>query len=179
LDCPPFYHGYGEECSNARLTIGIWNLPLCDLNGQLFQIHFYVFQGSGLLLLGNSVLHHSHVNGPENLLIISPEAGLAQNSLFLQTYTTYSLQTRLHVVPCRKEYFLYYSPQFPHLRAVRVAKDPSHQTLVTVAALLSDFTVQPTYHLLTCKSCANSVVSGLLLFISSFPTPFLSVLHVK
>ena len=28
LDRPPFYHGYGGECSNARLTIGIWNLPL-------------------------------------------------------------------------------------------------------------------------------------------------------
>jgi hypothetical protein len=179
LDCPPFYHGYGEECSNARFTIGIWNLPLCDLNGQHFQIPFYVFQGSGPLLLGNSVLHHLHVNGPENLLIISPEAGLAQNSIFIQTYTTSSLRTRLHVVPCRKDYFLHSSPQFPHLRTVRVAKDPSHQTLVTVAALLSDFTAQPTCRLLICESCANAVVSGLLLSISPFPTPFLSVLHVK
>jgi hypothetical protein len=45
------------------------------------------------------------VNGPENLLIIYPEAGLAQNSLLLQTYTTSSLLTRLHAVPCRKDYF--------------------------------------------------------------------------
>ena len=65
LDFPPFYHGYGEKFSNARLTIGIWNLPLCDLNCQLFQIRFYDFQGSSPLLLGNSVLYHSQVNGPE------------------------------------------------------------------------------------------------------------------
>jgi hypothetical protein len=105
LNCTPFYHGYGEECSNACLTIGVWNLPLCDLNGQLFQIPFYGFHGSGPLLLGNYVLHHSHMTGPEILLIISPEAGLALNSLFLQTYKTSSLRTRLHVVPCRKDYF--------------------------------------------------------------------------
>ena len=66
---------------------------------------FLVFQGSGPLLLGVSVLHHSQVNGPENLLIISPKAGLAPNTLFLQTYTTTSLRTRLHVVPCRKDFF--------------------------------------------------------------------------
>ena len=65
LDYQPFYHSYGEEYSNARLTIGIWNLPLCDLNGQLFQIPFHAFQGSGTLLLGNSVLHPAQVNGPE------------------------------------------------------------------------------------------------------------------
>jgi hypothetical protein len=27
LDCPQIYHGFREECSNARLAIGIWNLP--------------------------------------------------------------------------------------------------------------------------------------------------------
>ena len=45
------------------------------------------------------------MNDPENLLIISPKAGLAPNTLFLQTYTTTSLRTRLHVVPCRKDFF--------------------------------------------------------------------------
>ncbi len=28
LDCEPFYHGYGMNCSKAKITIGVWRL-LC------------------------------------------------------------------------------------------------------------------------------------------------------
>jgi hypothetical protein len=104
LDCPPFYHGYGEQCSNASLTIGIWALPLIDLNGFAFQIPFYVFQGTGPLLLGNSVLRYSQIDGPKNLVIITPASGLATSPLVLQTYTTASLRTHLHVIPCRQDH---------------------------------------------------------------------------
>jgi hypothetical protein len=104
LDYAPFYHGYGEACSDARLTIGIWNLPLVDLNGLEFRIPFYIFQGSGPLLLGNSVLRHSRIGGPKHLLIITEKAGLSPTSLLLQTYTTDSLRTRLHVIPFRTDH---------------------------------------------------------------------------
>jgi hypothetical protein len=40
LDCEPFFHGYGTECSDAPLTIGIWYLSLVDLNGNLFKLPF-------------------------------------------------------------------------------------------------------------------------------------------
>lgn len=103
LDCAPFYHGYGEACSDARLTIGIWNLPLVDLNGVEFRIPFYVFLGSGPLLLGNSVLRYSRIDGPKHLLIITEKAGLSTTPLILQTYTTASLRTHLHVIPCRTD----------------------------------------------------------------------------
>jgi hypothetical protein len=104
LDCAPFYHGYGEACSDARLTIGIWNLPLVDLNGVEFRIPFYVFLGSGPLLLGNSVLRNSRIDGPKHLLIITEKAGLSTTPLILQTYTTDTLRTRLHVIPCRTDH---------------------------------------------------------------------------
>jgi hypothetical protein len=103
LDCAPFHHGYGEACSDARLTIGIWNLPLVYLNGLEFRIPFYIFKSSGPLLLGNYVLRHSRIYGPKHLLIITEKAGLSPTPLVLQTYTTDSLRTRLHVIPCRTD----------------------------------------------------------------------------
>ncbi len=41
LDCDPFYHGYGMKCSEAKLTIGVWTLPLADLHGTRFELPFY------------------------------------------------------------------------------------------------------------------------------------------
>jgi hypothetical protein len=103
LDCEPFFHGYGTECSDARLTIGIWYLSLVDLNGNLFKLPFYIVQGPGPLLVGNSILRHSEIKGPENLLKITPAAGLSKSDLVLQTYTTGNLRTHLFVVPSRKD----------------------------------------------------------------------------
>jgi hypothetical protein len=56
LDCDPFCHVYGNECSYARINIGTWNLCLIDLNGIHFRIPFYIAQGPGPPLIGNSVL---------------------------------------------------------------------------------------------------------------------------
>jgi hypothetical protein len=110
LDCKPFYHGYGETCSDAKLTIAIWRLPLVDLNGTPFSIPFYVVQGSGPLLVGNSILSCSEIKGPENLLVITQASKLSKDpcNLFMPTYTTSSLRTYLHVVPCRQDHMATY-----------------------------------------------------------------------
>ena len=42
LDCEPFLHGYGKNCSDAQPTIGVWDLPLIDLSGTHVQIPLYV-----------------------------------------------------------------------------------------------------------------------------------------
>jgi hypothetical protein len=105
LDCKPFFHHYGEECSNAKLVFAIWKLPLVDLNGVSFSLPFYVVQGPEPLLIGNSILCFSEVNGPQNLLIIGPESNLTTEPyhLTMQTYTTSSLRTYLHLIPCRTD----------------------------------------------------------------------------
>ncbi len=73
-----------------------------DLNGTLFKLPFYIVQGPGPLLAGNSVLRHSEINGPENLLKITPDAGLSKSDPVLQNYTTGNLRTHLFFVPSRK-----------------------------------------------------------------------------
>jgi hypothetical protein len=103
LDCEPFLHGYGTECSDARLTIGIWYLSLGDLTGNLLKLPFYIVQGKGPLVVGNSIRRHSEIKGLENLLKITPAAGLSKSDLVLQTYTTGNLRTHLFVVPSRKD----------------------------------------------------------------------------
>jgi len=52
------------------------------------KIPFYVTSGSGVLLLGNEVLHKSHLLGPENLLVIlSGVRNLSKKELTMQTYS--------------------------------------------------------------------------------------------
>jgi hypothetical protein len=104
LDCDPFFHGYGENCADSRIAIGIWNLFLTDLSGFSLKIPFYIFQGTGPLLIGNSILKYSDVRGPENLLVVTPSAGLSASDLALQTYTTSALRTQLHDLPCRRDH---------------------------------------------------------------------------
>ncbi len=55
LDSDPFYHGYGMKCSEAKLSIGIWKLPLADLHGTRFELPFYLVEGNGYLLVGNAI----------------------------------------------------------------------------------------------------------------------------
>jgi hypothetical protein len=59
--------------------------------------------GSGPLLLGNSVRRNSRIDGPNHLLINTEKAGLSKTPLILQTYTTDSLRTHLHVFPSRTD----------------------------------------------------------------------------
>ena len=42
LDCTPFFHGYGEKCIDARITIRIWRLPVTDQDGVSTLIPFYI-----------------------------------------------------------------------------------------------------------------------------------------
>ncbi len=70
LDCQPFYHGFGESCSDAQLTFAIWKLPLIDIYGTSLEIPLYITPGSGLLLLGNNVTSKSDMLGKENLLVV-------------------------------------------------------------------------------------------------------------
>ena len=86
LDCELFLHGYGENCSDAQLTIRVWDLPLIDLSGIYVQILFYVTKVNGMLLVGNEILHQSYPLGPKNLLVIPENVrGLSLMELCFQT----------------------------------------------------------------------------------------------
>lgn len=61
------------KCSEAKLTLGIWNLPLSDLLGNPFTIPFYIVDGNGYLLVGNDVLRDACLLNDKHLIIISPE----------------------------------------------------------------------------------------------------------
>ncbi len=43
------------KCSEAKLTIGIWKLPLADLHGTRFELPFYLAEGDAYLLVGNAI----------------------------------------------------------------------------------------------------------------------------
>lgn len=87
LDCTPFFHGYGRQCSEAQITIGIWNLPVTDTCGISASIPFYITRGDGFLLLGNEILHSSYLEGPRNILRIPPNVrGISKRELLLPTF---------------------------------------------------------------------------------------------
>ncbi len=52
LDCEPFYLGYGMQCSEAKLTVGMWYLPLTDLHGTQFASRFTSSKELDAYLLG-------------------------------------------------------------------------------------------------------------------------------
>ena len=99
LDCQPFYHGFGESCSDAQLTFAIWKLPLIDIYGTSLEIPFYITQGSGLLLLENNVTSKPDILEKENLIVVPECARLSEKRIVLSTYTTKALRTHLFVVP--------------------------------------------------------------------------------
>ena len=72
LDCEPFYHGYGEKCSDAELRIGVRRLPLDDLNGNKIDIPFYITKGSVISLLGNELLSKSDILNTQNRMRTPP-----------------------------------------------------------------------------------------------------------
>ena len=102
LDCTPFYHGYGENCSDAHIVFAIWELPVSDLYGTELRIPFYVTHGDGVLLLGNNVMSKCDLLGSENILIIPPKLlSSSPKQIYLPVYTTSSLRSYLNVVPSR------------------------------------------------------------------------------
>lgn len=55
-----FLHGHGKKCSDAEVTIEIWDLSVADLSRTDSKILFYVTRAEGFLLLENEVLHRSY-----------------------------------------------------------------------------------------------------------------------
>ncbi len=86
LDCEPFCHGYGEQCSNAELVFAIWTLPINHIYGNNADIPFYITPGSGLLLLGNT--SRSNMLGSDSLIVVPEDTGVADVQVVLPTYTT-------------------------------------------------------------------------------------------
>ena len=130
LDCEPFYHGYGENCSDARLTIGVWRLPLDDLNRNKIDIPFYITKGSGILLLGNEVLSKSGILNTQHRMRTPPGTvkGFA-NEVHLPIYTTKDaeIRTHLHVIPCRVPNFGDYFSSFRSLYGSDRTNHPSRK----------------------------------------------------
>ena len=75
LDCSPFFHGDGSNCSDAKLLNGIRRQPVKALNGVESKFPFYMVPGEGVLLFGNEIHHKSILHGPENLIVIPPGVG--------------------------------------------------------------------------------------------------------
>lgn len=58
-----------------------------DTAGHVVRIPFYIFEGSGLLLIGNEIFHQSYSAGPKILFVARPRVGwLSQNKLSFLTY---------------------------------------------------------------------------------------------
>ena len=113
LDAEPFWHGYGDKCSDAKLTIGMWRLPITDVHGTQALIPFYITQGDGLLLLGNEIGHKSNILGPQNKIVIPKGVrDLSDKDLTLMTFDepispdeSEGVRTYLFVVPSKMHTF--------------------------------------------------------------------------
>ncbi len=109
LDCEPFFHGYGTNCSDAKIVFALWNLPLVDLNGTRFDLPFYIVQGDGLLLIGNDAIYKSDLINTKEVLSIPPNVGnLASVQLTLPIYNVEIegiVRTFLMVVPSQQKSF--------------------------------------------------------------------------
>jgi hypothetical protein len=97
LDIVPFCHGFGEKGSDARPTVARWRMPIENLAGPDTYVKCYMVPGSGLLLLGNSLLHRTVADGPEVLIEFT-----ADNGQLVVTPTYHDgVRKRLAVVPTR------------------------------------------------------------------------------
>jgi hypothetical protein len=76
LDSTPFLHGFGESCSDAKLTVARWMLPVKNLDGEDAELEFFLVPGRGPLLLGNSLLHKAVVDGLDDLIEFIDAKGL-------------------------------------------------------------------------------------------------------
>lgn len=86
LDCDPFLHGYGKNCADAHITIGIWRLSLADIHGKILTIPFYITAGAGYLLVGNELLHRSNLLGPEHVLELPFPSERSKEPFHFATY---------------------------------------------------------------------------------------------
>ena len=53
-----YYHGWGDECYGARLTICSWTITIHDINGKPTAFTFDLVSGSSPLILGQDVREH-------------------------------------------------------------------------------------------------------------------------
>jgi hypothetical protein len=97
LDIVPFYHGFGEKCSDARPTGARWRRLIENLAGTDAYVEFYMVPGSGPLLLGSFLLRCAVVDGPEGLIEFTADNG---QHVVTPTYHD-GVRTRLAVVPMR------------------------------------------------------------------------------
>jgi hypothetical protein len=70
-------------------------LPVENLDGEDVELEYFLVPGGGPLLLGNSLLHKSAVDGPDarGLRVVTPtyfDPHFAQGSLLLQLEVTFS-----------------------------------------------------------------------------------------
>jgi hypothetical protein len=72
-------------------------LPVENLDGEDVELEFFLVPGSGLLLLGNSLLHKAVVDGPDNLIEFTDAKGLR---VVTPTYFD-GVRTKLSVVTTR------------------------------------------------------------------------------
>jgi hypothetical protein len=76
LDSTPFLHGFGEYCSDAKLTVARWMLPVENLDGGDLELECFLVPGSGPFLLGNSLLYKAVVDGPDDPIEFTDAKGL-------------------------------------------------------------------------------------------------------
>lgn len=99
LDCEPFLHGYGEQCSDSELVFTKWQLSLKDLSGTSLQIPFYITKGDGILLLGNDVLSKCNILNMQQVvkkMYPGSTPNLTQE-VIVPTYTTRDVERRTHL----------------------------------------------------------------------------------
>ena len=92
------------ECSEDRLMVAIWWLPLTDLLGNPFTISFYIVDGNGYLPVGNDVLRYAHLLNDKHLIIISRDKNSpnTENLVYLSSYHSLDNRRHLFVVPALK-----------------------------------------------------------------------------
>lgn len=127
LDCQPFLQGYGRSCSDAEVTIRVWNLPITDLHRNSVHILFYITNGDGFLLFGNEIIHQAYNLGPKNTPVIRPN--VREVSEKESTFATHNewptesdrevVRTYLLVVPTKTSTFKTYFSSLHSLTAIR------------------------------------------------------------
>jgi hypothetical protein len=97
LDSTPFLRGFGEYCSDSKLTVARWILPVENLDGEDVELEIFLVPGSGPLVLGNSLLHKPVVDRPNDLIEYTDAKGLR---VVTPNYFD-GVRTRLSVVTTR------------------------------------------------------------------------------
>jgi hypothetical protein len=97
LDSTLFLHGFGEYCSDAKLTVARWKLPVENLDGEDVELEVFLFPGSGPLLLGNALLHKAVADWPDDLIEFTD----AKNIRVVTPTYFGGVRTRLSVVSTR------------------------------------------------------------------------------